>query len=196
MPMHEFWFSTVSQGLFWLAGMFVLTRWLGRSRLRARPPQDAHRMVQPVGILLLAVLLLVMMAGAMIGSFIWPDQEPTPFWAYLILLAMVALSLYLIADYRYARHTVSDSGMGYGRAFGGRGSFVWNEVGHVGFNKHMNWYRLTLESGNTVRISALLMGQPEFARAVLQHVPAARIDAATRTMLYDASNHKLPPVWK
>ena len=73
-------------------------------------------MVQPVGILLLAVLLLLMMAGAMIGSFIWPDQEPTPFWAYLILMAMVALSLYLIADYRYARHMVSDSGMGLGHA--------------------------------------------------------------------------------
>lgn len=194
--MHEFWFTSVSQGLFWLAGMFVLTRWLGRSRLRARPPQDAHRMVQPVGILLVAVLLLLMMVGAMIGSVIWPDQEPTPFWAYLILTAMVALSLYLIADYCYARHTVNDTGMHYGRAFGGHGSFVWDEVGQVGFNKHMNWYRLTLESGVTVRINALLMGQPEFARAVLEHVPAARIDAAARSMLHDASNHKLPPVWK
>ena len=101
--MHEFWFSSVAQGLFWL----------GRSRLRARPPQDAHKMVQPVGILLVAVLLLLMTAGAMIGSFIWPDQEPTLSWAYLILMAMVALSLYLIADYCYARHTVSDSDMQY-----------------------------------------------------------------------------------
>lgn len=194
--MHEFWFSSIAQGLFWVVSMFVVTRWLGRSRLRARPPAESGNMVQPVGIVLLGLTLLLMMVGIMIGSFVWPDADPMPLWAYLIVVVMIALSLYVIADYYFARHVISDAGMEYGRALGRRARFGWDEVRQVGFNKHMNWYLITLASGVPVRISVMLMGQPEFAKAVLRHVPAARIDATTRTMLYEASNGKLPPVWK
>jgi hypothetical protein len=179
----------------WIAAMAVTMRWLGRSRLRQRPCAQACQLTHPPGILLVGIVGTVFFVGCFVGALTWADASE-PAWPYLIFAGLAVLSVYLVADYVNARHQIGDDGMQYGRALGQRGTFRWDEVERVGFNRRMNWYRITLRSGATVRISGTLMGLPEFARTVLRHVPAAQVDADTRTMLHDASNEQLHPLWK
>lgn len=193
--MQSSWLPYTLGVVFWIVAMALTMRWLGRSRLRARPSFEARQLTQPIGILVIGVVGTVLFLGSFIGALIWADASE-PLWIYFILVSLTLLSLFLIADYFNARHQVSDDGMQYGRALGQRGAFDWSEVQTIGFNKRMNWYRITLASGVTVRISGTLMGLPEFARKLVRHVPPEQIDVDTRTMLYNASNERLHPIWK
>ena len=193
--MHSNWLPYTLGVVFWIVAMALTMRWLGRSRLRARPAAQARQLMHPVSILVIGIVGTVFFLGCLVGALIWADASESV-WPFLLFACLATLGLYLIADYFNARHQISDDGMQYGRAFGQRGAFEWSEVQQVGFNKRMNWYRITLTSGVTVRISGTLMGLPEFARTVVRHVAPARIDASTRTMLHSASNERLHPLWK
>jgi hypothetical protein len=56
----------------------------------------------------------------------------------------------------------------------------------------MRWFRIETASGIAVRVSAMLTGLPEFARAVLTQVPGYAIDDATRAVLTSTSQGELP----
>lgn len=183
------------QILFWFAAMAAISCWLGRSRLRPRPAAEARQLRQPVGILVISMVGLLMGAGAWFLSVFRPDGTQG-LHTDVIFGSFALLGLYLSADYANARHEVDDDGMHFGRAFGRGGSFTWSEVERVGFNRHMNWYRITLRCGATVRLYGTLRGLPEFARAVLRYVPVTRIDAATHAMLQEAARERLHPLWK
>jgi hypothetical protein len=43
----------------------------------------------------------------------------------------------------------------------------------------MKWFRLEGQSGDVARISAMLIGLPEFARVLFAHTPPGVIDAET-----------------
>jgi len=179
------------QVLFWIVAMAFMTRWFARSRLRERPATEARQQRHPLPILIVGLVCLAMSVAMVIGSFS-ASGGAMPF---VVGLAMIVLSVYLIADYYFARHVVDDQGMDYGRPSGKRSRFAWGDVRRVAFNKRMNWYRLELESGVTVRVAGTQMGLPEFATHVLRHVPAARIDPHVQTMLEKASHGKLHGLW-
>lgn len=185
------WLGIVFQIVFWLIAMALLMRWFARSRLRERAPEDAHVLRSPPALLIVALVCLVMSVAMLIGSF----SESGGIIPFVVGSAMSLLSLSLIADYYFARHHLDQQGMDYGRMLGHGGRFAWSEVRRVGFNKRMNWYRLELESGATVRISGMHMGLPEFAEHVLRHVAAERIAAPVLTMLKSAAHGKLHKVW-
>jgi hypothetical protein len=89
----------------------------------------------------------------------------------------------MVADYYFARHHVSELGMDYGRMFGQRGTFSWSDVKRVRYASVMKWFAIELRSGSTVRVSAMLMGLPEFAGILRAHVPKSAIDDETYTLL-------------
>jgi len=179
-------------GLFWIAGMAAVKAWLARSRLAPRPPAQANQVAQPRAILALGIIGTAMFGLAWLASLVWPDDTVGPF-THAVFLTLTVLSLALIADHANARHTVDSAGMAYGRMLGQRGSLRWSEVERVGFNRRMNWYRLELACGATVRVSGTSMGLPAFARHVLEHVPAQRIDRPVLGMLALAAQGKVHP---
>lgn len=185
------YFGIIFQVLFWIVAMAFITRWFARSRLRERPAAEAREQRHPAPILIIGLICLAMSVAMVIGSFT-ASGGVIPF---VVGSAMIVLSVYLIADYYFARHLVDELGMAYGRPTGRRGRFAWNEVRRVAFNKRMNWYRLELASGVTVRVAGTQMGLPEFAAHVLRHVPATHIDPQVHTMLEKASRGKLHGVW-
>ena len=79
---------------------------------------------------------------------------------------------------------------------GRRGAFRWHEVKRIRYATMMKWFKLELQSGETVRISAMLMGLPEFASLALCHVPAAAIDKETRSVLEATAIGHLPSLSK
>ncbi len=189
------WLRTVAQGLFWVAAMTVLMRWLGRSRHKAAPAIAGGRVQYHAAFLVLGVICTLLFAGAMVAATIWPD-ETVNFWFYALMTGFTLMGVYMMGDYRFARHTVSEAGMDFGRPTGQRVVFGWTEVRNIRFARSWNWFRIELQSGEVVRVSGMMTGLPGFAARVLEQVPETRIDKGTLGMLRDTANGKLPPVWE
>jgi hypothetical protein len=59
----------------------------------------------------------------------------------------------------------------------------------------MKWFRLETQSGDVARISAMLIGLPEFARLLLSHAQPHAIDAETLLILQATADGNPPSVW-
>ena len=59
----------------------------------------------------------------------------------------------------------------------------------------MKWFRLENSSGEVARISAMLVGLPEFARLLLRQAPPRAIEDATLPILQATADGDPPPVW-
>jgi hypothetical protein len=59
----------------------------------------------------------------------------------------------------------------------------------------MKWFRLETRTGAVARISAMLIGLPEFARLLLAHAPADAIPPETLLVLEATAAGNPPPVW-
>jgi hypothetical protein len=133
-------------------------------------------------------------AALAVLSSLFPGRTGTPLIS-LVFAGFAALGVPLIAEYVFARHTLTAGGLHYGRMFGGRGSLRWADVTRVRYSESMKWFRLDTAGGGVVRISALLIGLPDLARDLLAQVPAAALDAEARAILEAAAAGKLPSLW-
>lgn len=186
------WLRMLAQGLFWVVSMTLIMRWLARGRHRAAAA--GGRVQHHAGSLVVGVICTLLFVGVMVAASIWPD-EGVNFWFYAFMTGFVLLGAYLVADYRFARHTVSEAGMDFGRPTGRRLAFGWTDVRNVRFSKSWNWFRIELQSGDVVHVSGMMTGLPEFASKVLEQVPATHIDRDTHRILRETSKGQLPPSW-
>lgn len=189
------WLRTLAQALFWVVAMTLTMRWLARTGHSAAPAATGRRVQYHAAFLALGVICMLLFAGVIVVASIWPD-EGVNVWFYAFMMGFVLLGAYLVADWRFARHTVSAAGMDFGRPTGRRVAFGWTEVRNVRFSKSWNWFRIALESGEVVRVSGMMTGLPEFAARLLEGVPETRIDKDTLAMLRDTAKGRLPPVWE
>lgn len=187
------WISAVQWSIWGLA-MTLVMGWVARSRNRKRGATDAKHLGHPSSTLVIGLVCAGFFAGLAIVSNVWSNKTTT-IWTTLTFVGFALLSLPMIADYWFARHAVSDEGMEYGRMFGQRGSFLWSEVKQVRYAPGMKWFKIDLQSGTRVRVSAMLYGLPEFARLALQHVPSALIDETTRAVLKATADGSPPNIW-
>ena len=95
------------------------------------------------------------------------------------------------------RHYLSGEGIRHSRWMGlrGPGFMRWDEVRRVSYSSTWKWFVLEAGDGRKARVSAVMMGLPEFARHVLQHVPEWAVEPETRGMLRQVAGGNLPPVW-
>jgi hypothetical protein len=192
--MDSDFFGPLVQWTMWGVAMTLVMGWVARSRNRARPVDDARRLAHPPSTLVIGIIGVAFFGGIAIASNIWPNETVTV-WTTCCFIGFALLSLPMVADYFFARHEVSEEGMQYGRMTGRRGSFRWSDVRRVRYGNLMKWFTLELESGATVRVSAMLMGLPEFASLALRHVPSAAIDEETRALLLSTAEGNPPNVW-
>jgi len=122
-------------------------------------------------------------------------NRTTSVFTTAIFVGFAVLALWLVADYFVGRHVVSDDGMNHG-GLTGRRQFKWAEVSGVRYSPAMKWFRLETRSGQVTRVSAMLVGLPEFARLVLARVPAGAIEPETRPVLEATAAGHLPSVWQ
>ena len=118
-----------------------------------------------------------------------------PWWATAILVAFTAGSSLLVLEYFRARHEVSETGLCYGPMFGSRGRIEWSELQSVRYAQVMKWFRLESRTGRVARLSAMLVGLPEFARILLDHAPDGVVDESTRPLLEATAKGQPPRVW-
>ena len=186
--------TTAVQWILWVLIMTLVMWWVSRSQTRARPKADQQLLQIPSSALVLALVCALFFFGLAIISNTIGKNETTSIWTTLIFVGFGVLSLFLIAEYFFARHRVFDQGMTYGRMLGQRGVFQWSEVAHIKYAPYMRWFVIKLHSGKTVRVSSLVMGLPEFARLVLLHVPKQAMNEETRAFFEEIEERGLPLV--
>lgn len=189
--MDSSWITPIFYFLFFTGTMALFRRWMGRQRLRS--PAESGQLAYPPAILIVGLAGTVFFGGIFIASLLWPDGTEN-FLVHALFLGLFLLGAYLVAEYFLVHHRVDGQGMDCSRLFGSRRRIAWADVERVDFNQAMNWYRLKLASGSTVRISGAMMGLPTFARHVLDHVPQHRLDLQVRPMLDRAAKGELHPL--
>lgn len=175
--------------------MALVMGWVARGRSRARPPAEEGALVQPFAILVVGWVSVVFWTAIAIVSTTVGRNSTTTLWTTLGFGGFALASTLLIAWYHLGRHSVSAQGMNYGRLFGGRLVFDWADVKTVRFSQVNKWFRLELNSGGVVRVSAMLVGLPAFAGLLLLNVPRERISDDTYEILRRTSEGDLPNIW-
>ena len=193
--MHHEWWIPIVQWSVWGVIMAVVMGWVARSRFAKRPDSDVQSLRHPRSTLAIGVVGALFFFGIAVVSNTVGKNDTATIWTTLGFIFFGSASLPMIADYFFARHKVSDAGIEYGRMFGQRGTLLWSDVQRVRFASVMKWFVLEPRAGAPVRISAMLMGLPEFARLLLLHVPAQLIDDEARALLEATREGRPPSVW-
>lgn len=182
------------QWTLWAVAMGAVMGWLARSRAESPPPQGAQLMIHPRSTLIVGLVCTGLFLVIAVLSAVFPGKTGSPA-VTLFFLGFAALGLPLILDYRNGRHVLTPDGLRYGRMFGGGGVLRWADVRRLNFSQSAKWFRLDLVDGRVVRLSAMLIGLPEFARAALDQVPPTAIDPDTRSVLEATRAGDLPKIW-
>jgi len=194
VPQDKPWWVSLLQWTIWGIVFTVVIAWVARSRLRALPPSDARRLVHPPSTLVIGLVCFLFFAAIAALSNVFANKTTT-WWTTTIFVGFALLSMALIADYFLARHELSEEGMSYGRLFGPRRYLKWSDLRFVRFAPAMKWFRLETRSGDVARISAMLMGLPEFARVILARAPMETIEPATLPILQATAAGNPPSIW-
>jgi len=192
--MNRPWWATLLQWSLFAVVMALVAKWIAASRARERPAAERHRLQHPPATLVIGLIAFGFFAGIAILSNVYSNKTTT-IYTTLMFVGFAVMALAMVADYCFARHEVSADGMRYGRMTGVRGSLTWRDVTRVRFSQSMKWFTLTLADGRTVRVSAMHVGLPEFARLVLEHVSPAAVDPDTRALLEATADGHPPPVF-
>ena len=193
------WWIGAFQITLWTALMSLVMGWMARSRSRTGAPGDGARLVQPVSTLVMGIVCFAFFAGITVITVISNTigkNRTTNIWTTAVFCAFALASALMILEYAFGRHRVSEQGMEHRGMFGRRREFLWSEVERVSYNPTMRWFSIRLYSGPTVRVSAMVMGLPEFARRVLAHVPRTAMGDAALEVLRETQQGRLPAIWQ
>lgn len=102
------WLRMLAQGLLWVVAMTLSMRWLARGRHRAASSVGSGRVQHHGGSLVIGVICTLFFVGVIVAASIWPD-EGVNVWFQIFMTGFVLLGAYLVADWRYARHALSDA---------------------------------------------------------------------------------------
>lgn len=193
MNAHEWWLPILKHAA-WIVAMMLVMGWIARSRIKGQGDVDGGALKPPKSILIVGGGFFLFFSGIAVLSNVYGNRTAT--WGTTaVLLGIAAMSLLLVLDYIVARHRVSESGMNYGRWSGRRRDLRWADLRSVRYSPFMRWFRLETASGEVARISAMLIGLPEFAHLLLRHAPAESIDEETVAILMETAAGNPPAVW-
>ena len=75
------------------------------------------------------------------------------------------------------------------------GLVVGGLFARIQYSQSAKWFRLITNNGEVVRVSVMLVGLPEFARAVLDEVPPEKIDTGSKSVLEQTAAGHPPSLW-
>jgi Bacterial PH domain len=188
------WWALALQWTLWFVLMTVVMRWLGKNRFQRRRIEEIGTLRHPTSTLVVGLVCFCFFAALTVWSAVTTNKTAT-WWTTAGFAAFAAMSVPMILDYFMARHRLTDGGLAYRKLAGTTGFFRWSELRSVRYAQMMKWFRLETTTGDVLRISAMLIGLPEFARALLSSAPAGAMDADTRRILEATAEGNPPSLW-
>ena len=150
--------------------------------------------MHPPSTLIIGLICFGCFAGMAIVSNVVRNKTTT-WWTTTIFVGFALLSAVMIIACFIIKHEVSDEGLSYRKLLGTTKTLRWSDVRAVRYAPAMKWFRLETRSGDVARISVMLMGLPEFARLLLEHVPVDAVDSESRQILQATAEGHPPSVW-
>jgi len=192
--MSEPWWGDVVQWAIWGILMTIIMGWVAKSRHKRRPLSDGRQLAHPPSTLIIGLVGFIFFAGIAVISNVFAN-ETTTWWTTAIFVGFAVLSVPMIADYFFARHELSEEGLSYGRMNGSRGNLRWSDIRRVKYSQSLKWFRIETSAGAVARVSAMLIGLPEFAKLLLAHTRPTAIDPETLRILKETAAGNPPSVW-
>jgi hypothetical protein len=189
----RWWTAPLQWGL-WFLLMSLIMGWIARSRLRARPASEAGRLTHTLGMFVVGLVCFVVFAGFAIASNVFPNTTAT-WWTTAIFVGFACLGALMMTGVFLEQYEASPDRLVGTNFIGIRKQLRWSELKSVRYSLMMKWFRLETQSGNVIRISAMLTGLPEFARLLLASAPAQTIDSETSELLRATAAGNPPSVW-
>jgi hypothetical protein len=189
----------VSTGLWWvlwLVGMGAVMRWIARSRGQAPAPgaETSVRRYPKVLVILGAVGLAFFVALAALSAIYRGKDDPA--WLPALFLSFsLLLGAPLVLVYFRTRYELLPDGLRYQSLYRRQGSISWMDVTKVGCSHSAGWFSVSTRDGRVVRLSFMLTGLPQFARALLAANPATAVDASARPLLEQSAAGSPPHLW-
>jgi hypothetical protein len=180
--MNSDWLLPILKAVVFGVLMALVGFWLVRSRNRPRPDHEAKTLRHPPSTLVIGVVCSGFFGAIAILSNVYANPTTT-IVTTSVFVGFALMGLPLIADYWFARHVLTSEGIHFGRMSGARRYLVWTDVSRVTYSASMKWFRIETRSGTVARFSVMLMGLPEFARAILENVDASAIDRESHEVL-------------
>lgn len=193
MDTEAWWWPILKHGT-WAVAMAAIMGWLARSRLQARTLSDSRHLHCPTSFLIIALVSLGFFSACAILSNLYPN-DTTTWWTTAVFVGFAALSVILVLECVIISHAVSEAGLVYRRWPGTRHSLEWRDLRSVRYAPVFKWFRLETRTGEVARISAMLIGLPEFAHLLLAHAPSNAIEEKTRAILVATANGHPPSIW-
>ena len=190
---NEWWMEIVKWMLIGVVVVFF-GRWFRRYGFRIRLSPDGTTLKQPLSFLIAGVVGFIFYGGFTAVSNTIGKNETTSIWSTTIFVFLALMSLTMIVYY-FTRHRLSAEGINYTRLHGKQGYTRWSEIHEMKYRPRLGWFQLRTEAGSTIRISATLIGLPEFAQHVLTHVPLERINSSTGDLLTEIAAGETPKSW-
>ena len=191
--MDNDWWIPIIKAVVFAVCMTLVGVWLARSRNRPRPDHEALVLKHPLSTLIIGVVCSGFFAAIAILSNVYANPMTT-IVTTSVFVGFALMGLPLIADYRFARHVLTSDGIHFGRMSGARGYLVWADVSRVTYSTSIKWFRIETRSGTVARFSVMLMGLPEFAKAILENVDGPAIDRGSREVLRSTAAGNPPSV--
>lgn len=190
---HTWWVTGVEWAVLAVTAV-LLVRWLARSHARSNPGPGAACLLHPRSTLVVSLVSAGFFFGIALLCYLFSD-DITSLRTMMVFVGFGLLSLTMGVDYFVARHHVSVRGIDYGRLTGPRRSMAWQQVRRLRYSPSMKWFKIESHEGEVARVSAMMLGLPEFARLALAHVPADAIDERTLHLLHDTAAGAPLPTW-
>lgn len=187
-------FRQVIGHIVWIVLVGLILGWMARSRLTPSLEQPTGSLRFPRSFLIVGWAVFGLFVAAAILSAIFPG-DADPAMTSLIFLGFSLLGIPVIASYHRVWFRLEESGMSYGRWFGGPLALRWSQVTEVRYSEPLKEFRLKTDTGAVVRVGVMLSGLPEFATTVLREVQESCMDQATRRVLGQIGQGRLPSLW-
>ena len=188
------WWTGVLQWAIWGAVMALVLGWLARSRQRDRSQAEQSVLRYPRGTLILGVVCSGFFLSLALLSFLFPGNDGS-YVVSLIFFGFAFLGALLIVEYCRVAHHLEEKGIRSSSWIAGPGFLYWSDIRSVRYSPSMKWFRIEGRDGRILRVSVMLMGLPEFARAILREVPGFAIEPAARNLLERTEEGNLPSIW-
>lgn len=188
------WWAAVIQWTLWALAMTIVMSWLGKSRFRQRRPEELGTLRHPKSTLIIGVVCFGGCAALTVITGVTDDK--TVAWCMTAMFAAFTVtSAAMLLEYFMAKHQVSTEGLHYRKLLGKAGFVEWANVRNIHYGATLKWFRLETSTGEVVRFSIMLMGLPEFARALPEGAPKESMDEQTREILLSTAQGNPPLLW-
>ena len=194
MSSQPFWTQVIQWTIFGLV-MGALGKWLGNARMAARPGSDSRVLSHPRTTLVIGVVCTAVGLAFVVLPAILVREGTVAGGVVLVFAPILFGSAMMIREYYIVRVEVSETGMTWRKLSGARKALAWKDVKSVRYSNALKWFRVEAANGDVARLSAMLMGLPQFAQMAWDHAPAQAFDEFTMQTIQQTARGNPPSVF-